>query len=74
MKQNIKSGFQTTCIWFFNPKAMDNKIKPLKVYTTTNMNNVGSEEDYTIEEEAKNNPQWGEEFVVVGFLHIAEKD
>jgi hypothetical protein len=50
---------------------MDNKIKPLKVCTTTNMNNVGSEEDYTIKEEAKNNPQWGEEFVVTRFLHIA---
>ncbi len=71
MKQNIKSRFQTTCIWLLNPKAMDNKIKPLKVCTTTNMNNVGSEEDYTIKEEAKNNPQWGEEFVVTRFLHIA---
>jgi len=35
---------------------MDNKTKPLKVYIATNMSNVGSEEDYTIEEEATNNP------------------
>jgi hypothetical protein len=43
---------------------MDNKTKPLEVYIATNMSNVGSEEDYTIEEEAKNNPSWGEEFAV----------
>jgi hypothetical protein len=35
---------------------MDNKTKPSKVYIATNMKNVGSEEDYTIEEETKNNP------------------
>ncbi len=37
-KQNIK--FTTTCIWLLNPKAMDNKTKPLRVYTTTNMSNA----------------------------------
>jgi hypothetical protein len=57
-----------------NPRAMDNKIKPLKVYTTTNMNNARSEKDYTIEEEAKNNPQWGEEFIASKLLHIVEKE
>jgi hypothetical protein len=74
MKQNIKYGFKTTCIWPLNPKAMDNKIRPLKVYTTTNMNNAGSKEDYTTKEETKNNLQWGEEFDGVEFLHITEKD
>jgi hypothetical protein len=74
MKQNIKYGFKTTCIWPLNPKTMDNKIRPLKVYTTTNMNNVGSEEDYTTKEETKNIPQWEEEFDGVKFLHITEKD
>jgi len=40
-----------------NPKAMDNKfIKPLKVYIVANVNNVGSEKNYTTEKEAKNNP------------------
>ncbi len=38
------------------------------------MNNAGSEEDYTTKEETKNNPQWGEEFDGVEFLHIIEKD
>jgi hypothetical protein len=31
---------------------MDNKTKPSKVYIITNVNNVGSEEDYTTKEEA----------------------
>ncbi len=50
IKQNIKSRFRITCIWPLNPKAMDNKTKPSKVYTTTNMSNVGSEEDYITKE------------------------
>ncbi len=56
-KQNIKLGFRTTCIWPLNTKIMDNKTKPLEVYIATNVNKVRSEEDYTIEEEIKNNPQ-----------------
>jgi hypothetical protein len=39
-KQNIKFRFRITCIWLLNPKVMDNKIKPLRVYTTTNMSNA----------------------------------
>jgi hypothetical protein len=39
--------FRTTCIWPLSPKAMGNKTKPSKVYTTTNVSNVGNEEDYT---------------------------
>jgi hypothetical protein len=68
-KQNIKSGFRTIGIWPLNPKTMDNKIRPSKVYTITNMNNVGNEKNYTTEEEAENNPQWGEKFVAKKFLH-----
>ncbi len=52
IKQNIKYRFKITCIWPLNPKAMDNKTKPSKVYTTTNVSNVGNEEDYTTNEEA----------------------
>jgi hypothetical protein len=51
---------------------MDNMTKPLKVYIATNVSNVGSEEDYTIEEEVENNLQSGEEFVVAKFFHIIE--
>jgi hypothetical protein len=36
---------------------MDNKTKPLEVYIATNVNNVRNENNYTIKEETKNNPQ-----------------
>jgi hypothetical protein len=51
---------------------MDNKTRPSEVYTAINLNNARSEEEYTIKNEAKNNPQWGEEFTVVKLLHIAK--
>jgi hypothetical protein len=41
--------FRTKSIWPLNPKAMGNETKPAKVYTTTNVSNVGNEKDYTIE-------------------------
>jgi len=54
-------------------KAMDSKIRPLEVYTiAVNINNAKSEEDYTIEEEAKNSQQWGEDFAVAELFHISE--
>jgi hypothetical protein len=51
-------------MWPLNPKVMDNKTRPLEVYTIVNLNNVGSEKEYTIENEVENNPQWGKEFDV----------
>ncbi len=66
-KQNIKYGFRTIGIWPLNPKAMGNKIRPSKVYTITNMSNVEKEKNYTTEEEAKNNPQWGENLLMQNF-------
>jgi hypothetical protein len=36
------------------------------------VSNVRSEKDYTIEEEIKNNLQWGEESIVVELFHIVE--
>jgi hypothetical protein len=71
-KNKISFGLKTTCIWPLNPKAIDNKTRPLEVYIATNLNNGGSEEDYTIENEAKNNPQWGDGFVIIEFMHIVE--
>ncbi len=65
--------FRTTSIWPLNLKAMGNKTKPSKVYTTTNVNNVGNEKDYTIEQEVENNPQWGEEFIATKLFHIIKK-
>jgi hypothetical protein len=43
--KNIKFGFRTTCIWPLNPKAIDNKIRPTKVYIETNFNSGGNEKD-----------------------------
>jgi hypothetical protein len=51
---------------------MDNKTRPLEVYTIVNLNNEGSEKEYIIENEAENNPQWGEEYAIAKFLHIVE--
>jgi hypothetical protein len=61
-------------IWPLNPKAMDNKTKPLKVYTITNMNNARNENDYTTKEEVENNSQWGEESIITKVFHIVEID
>ncbi len=33
--QNIMFGFRVTRIWPFNLKAMDNRITPLTIHTTT---------------------------------------
>jgi len=47
-QKKIRFGFRTTGIWPLNPKAMDNKIIPSKVYTELNLNNARSEDEYTI--------------------------
>lgn len=51
---------------------MDNKTKPLKVYTETNMNNAGSENHYTTKEEVESNSQWGKESTITKVFHIVE--
>jgi hypothetical protein len=71
-KNKIRFGFRTTCIWPLNPKAIDNKIRPSKVYIATNLNNGRNEKDYIIEDEVKNNPQWGEGFVIIKLMHAIE--
>jgi len=42
---------------------MDNKIRPLEIYITTNLNNAKNEKEYTTKDEAENNPQWGGKYV-----------
>jgi hypothetical protein len=55
-QKNIKFGFKTTGIWPINPKAMDNKTRPSKVYIIViNINNSKSEKNYTTKEETDNN-------------------
>jgi hypothetical protein len=46
---------------------MDNKTRPSEVYIELNLNNARSEKEYTTKNEAKNNPQWGEESVTTEF-------
>jgi hypothetical protein len=70
--KNIKFGFKTTWIWPLNPKVMDNKIRPLKVYTVANLKNARSEKNYTTKEEVENNPQRGKEFATTKFLYITK--
>jgi hypothetical protein len=43
IQKKIKSGFKVTKIWSLNPKAMDHKIRPFKVYTTT-LTNISDED------------------------------
>jgi len=70
-QKNIKFKFKTTCIWLINPKVMERKIRPSKVYTIAiNINNAKNEEDYTIEEEIQNNQHWGEDSAIVKFFHM----
>ncbi len=51
---------------------MDNKIRPLEVYIVVNMSNVRNEKNYVLKEEAKNDPQWVEESIIVKLLHISK--
>ncbi len=37
-KKNIKFGCKVINIWLFNPKVMDIKIQPLKMYIVPNIN------------------------------------
>ncbi len=70
-KKNIKVGFKAIGIWPFNPKAMDNKTQPSKIYTTTSINNHWNDQkEYTLDEETDHNQsqQWKEEFVIAGLF------
>jgi hypothetical protein len=44
-KKIIKARFKATSIWPFNPKAMDNKIRPSKIYNAISINNHGSDQE-----------------------------
>jgi hypothetical protein len=54
-------------IWPLNPKAMDNKTKPSKVYIAANVSNVGNEKYYTTKKEVENNLQWGNNLLFQNF-------
>ncbi len=54
-------GFKATYIWPFNPKTMDTKTFFLMLSTIADQ---GNENDYTTNEKAYYNQDWGEEFLL----------
>jgi len=70
-KIKIKSRFKATCIWPFNPKAMDNKTQLSQIYITKPINDQGSE-DNTMDDEVDQNEDWGEKCATTKVLHIGE--
>jgi hypothetical protein len=42
-KKNMKFKFRATCIWPFNPIAMDIKTQPSQIYITELVNDQGNE-------------------------------
>ncbi len=55
-KKKIKVGFKAIGIWPFNPKTMDNKTEPSKIYTTNTINNHGGDQkEYTLNEKTYRN-------------------
>jgi hypothetical protein len=53
--------------WPSDPKAMDNKTRPSKVYIVANVSNVRNEEDYKTKKEVENNLQWGKIMLLQNF-------
>jgi hypothetical protein len=44
-EQNIRFGFKVICIYFLNPKAMDNKLEPSNIFTMVANEHEGEEEE-----------------------------
>ncbi len=70
-KIKIKSRFKATCIWPFNPKAMDNMTQLSQTYIAKPINDQGSE-DNTMDDEVDQNQDWGEKCAIIKNLHISE--
>jgi hypothetical protein len=70
-KKKIKFKFRATCIWYFNPKAMEIKIQLLQIHIIKLVNDQRSE-DNTIYDEVDHNQNWGKECAIIIFLHIGE--
>ncbi len=54
-------------IWPLNPKAMENKTRPSKVYIAANVSNVRNEKNYTTKKEIENNLQWEKNLLLQNF-------
>jgi hypothetical protein len=51
-KQNIKVRFRVIGIWPFNFKTMNEKTKPINIYTTMNSNHGEGDDHYTSKDQA----------------------
>ncbi len=70
-KRNIKNGFNATRIWPFNPKAMDETIKPSEFYAATR-NNASNEDNEENSNEAINDIKGrGENGIATELINIA---
>ncbi len=68
-QKNIKSGFKVRGIWPLNPKAMDHKIRPSNVYTTT-LANILDEDNEGFDDTTNEQKQWGENGVTTQLMNI----
>jgi hypothetical protein len=70
-KKNIKSGFQVTWIWPFNPKAIDGRTKPNEFYTV-DCNDTSNEDNAENSNETMNDTKgWGEDGTFIKLINIA---
>jgi hypothetical protein len=68
-QKNIKSGFKVKGIWPLNPKAMDHKIRPSNVFTTT-LANILDEDNEGFDDTTNEQKQWGENGVISQLTNI----
>jgi len=69
-KQNIKARFITTRIWPLNPRAMDNRSRPNRLYTSKSNLDILNDEDGQLEG-VVDGSQWGEDSVATELINIA---
>jgi len=70
-QKNIKNGFNVTRIWPFNPKAMDERIKPSEFYATNRNNTSNEDNEENSNEEINDIKGRGEDVIVVELINIA---
>jgi hypothetical protein len=68
-KQYIKSGFKDTRIWLLNPKAMDHKTGPFKVYTST-LTNISNNDNEGFDDTTNGQEKWEEGGAITQLMNI----
>ncbi len=70
-QQNSKAGFRRRKIWPFNPKIMENKTPPTKVYASRNSNGgQQGEYHYSSDDQTNHNHLKEEEFAIALLINI----